>query len=418
MLLPFLAVLPWVGLALFVALRVRLPPELPPPGVRTMPDGAPGPGPEREWPLVSVVIPARNEEHNIERVLASVTGSRYAAFEVIVVDDRSDDRTGELARSQAAGRARRLEVVDGEPLPAGWVGKPWACWQGARRARGEVILFTDADTVHGPELLARAVTELLDEEASAVTVAGRQVMRTFWERVVQPQIFLTMTLRYFDLSRPFTRDRWRSAIAAGQYVLVRRDVYDEVGGHERVRGEVVEDLRLAQELVRDGHRLLFRRAEDGLETRMYRSLGELVAGWSKNVVPGGLQTVPPWARPLTPPVMLLSSVVLWLVPPVALVSGLVLRIVPPAAVVPGVVGAAGTGGLAWAGATVTVSVLFWGAVTRRFGAPWYLGAAYPLGAAVATWIVLRSWLRGGDVEWKGRSYGRDAGAPGGDHAGR
>ncbi len=126
--------------------------------------------------------------------------------------------------------------------------------------------------------------------------------------------------------------------------------------------------------------------------------------------------------------MLLSGVVLWLLPPMALVSGVVLRLVgsvgsvPAGAAPAGAVAAvaavvAGPGWIVWASATVGVSTLFWAVVTRRFGAPWYVGAAYPVGAAVATWIVLKSWLRGGDVEWKGRSYGGVAGASDGDRAG-
>lgn len=379
MLLPIALVLPWVALAVFVAVGVRLPRELPPAGEAS-----------EERPLVSVVVPARNEEHNIRSVLTSLSALRYPAFEIVVVDDRSDDRTAELARSVDPGRAERLVVVDGEALPEAWLGKPWACWQGALRARGSLLLFTDADTIHAPSLLERSVAALQTGGAGAVTVVGRQLMESFWERVVQPQIFLAMTLRYPDASRPFSPSRWRSAIANGQYILVRREVYDRVGGHGRVRGEVVEDLRLAQELVRDGHRLLLRRAEDAFATRMYRSLGEVVDGWSKNLVLGGLQTLPPWLRPLTPPAMLLSGVLWWILPPAVLAAA--------------ATGSLGTPWLVWSAGVVAVSLVFWCAVTRRFGAPWYYGAAYPAGAAVSVWILLRSWLGMRRVQWKGRDY--------------
>ena len=375
--------LPWIGVVLFVALRVRLAPELP------KHDELPGAGVAGD-PLVSVIVPARNEAHNIERLLRSVTAMEGVRFEVLVVDDRSGDGTGELARTAGPGRAERLEVVAGKPLPEGWMGKPWACRQGAERARGDLLLFTDADTVHGPHLLVRAVAELQAEQADALTVAGRQLMESFWERLVQPQIFMSMIFRYPDLSDPIPRHRWRSAIANGQYILFRREAYEALGGHEAVKDAVVEDLRLAQILVRDGWRFRIRRAEDALATRMYRSLGELVAGWSKNVVLGGLQTLPRWLRPVTPPAMLLVGVTLWLAPPVAF--GLAL------------IGVGPDGLLAWAAAVTAGSALFWAAVTARFGAPWPYGLLYPVGAAVGSYIVSRSWLGMDRVEWKGRRY--------------
>lgn len=363
--------------------RVRLP--------RALPDAARArallPAPP---PLASVVIPARNEEHNIGRVMASVISGRYPRFEVVVVDDESEDRTEEVARLFARGRAERLEVVAGEPVPEGWLGKPWACVQGARRARGDLLLFTDADTVHAPDLLTRSVAALVEDEADALTLMGRQLMGSFWERLVQPHVFVMMMARFHDVRCPLPPGRWRDALAAGHFLLFRRDVYDDLGGHEAVRGEVVEDLRLAQLLVRGGRRLTWRSAEDALATRMYRSLGELVAGWSKNVALGALLTMPSPLRPFVLPAAVAFGAAVWLAPPLALVAGLV--------------GAGGSALLVWASAVVAVSALFWAAVTARAGAPPAYGLLYPLGAAVGLWIVLRSWTRGTRVEWKGREY--------------
>ncbi|MGD2068878.1 MAG: glycosyltransferase family 2 protein [Gemmatimonadota bacterium] len=377
-----LLTLPWIGLMLFVAFRVKLPSELPPP------DEADAAGSTAH--LVSVVVPARNEAHNISRLLESLTRSTWPRFEVVVVDDRSTDGTADLARAAAPGNAERIEVVDGEALPEGWMGKPWACWQGAHRARGELLLFTDADTIHGPDLLSRAVAGLRRVGADAVTVVGRQLMETFWERLVQPQIFMTMALRYTDLRRPPRRSRWRSAIANGQYLLFRRETYLAIGGHEAVRDAVVEDLRLAQILVKGGWRFRAMRAEDALATRMYRSLAELVAGWSKNLVLGGVQTLHPWLRPFAPPALFLAAVLWWVVPPAAAVAGLAGVVAGP--------------WVTWAGVVVAVSALFWCLVTGRMGVPWWYGVLYPLGATVSAWIVLRSWLGMRRVEWKGRTY--------------
>jgi len=376
---PVLLALPWVVLVLFMVLRVRLPTAIPEhPASWSAP------------PLVSVIVPARNEERSIETVLRSLTASRYPAFEILVVDDRSDDDTRERARTVDRGGAARLEVIVGEPLPEGWLGKPWACWQGASRARGDLLVFTDADTVHGPDLLGRAVAYLDEEEADAVTLMGRQLLETFWERVVQPHIFLAMWIRYPALARPLRPERWASAIANGQYILFRREVYESFDGHRSVRGEVVEDQALAQGLVRSGYRLSVGGAEADFATRMYRSLGEIVAGWSKNLILGGLRSLPAWLRPIAPPLMLLSALILWLLPPALLVAALI--------------GTSGGPSLVWASCITGLSALFWALVCRRMGVPGRFGLLYPLGAAVGLWIMVRSWSRMGRVEWKGREY--------------
>src|SRR5215211_3229915 len=140
-------------------------------------------------PLVSVVIPARNERRNIGRCLTSVLAARYPRLEVVVVDDHSDDGTGDAAR--ALGDPR-LRVLENPPLPDGWMGKQWACATGAAAARGEVICFADADTAHAPDLLPRAVHAMRARRADMLSVIGSQEMGTFWERVVQPQVFAVL----------------------------------------------------------------------------------------------------------------------------------------------------------------------------------------------------------------------------------
>ncbi len=381
MLIPVLLATPWLALLAFLAFRVRIPRELPP----TRP-----PTPPSRAPFVSVVVPARDEAANIEACVRSLAGSAYPDFEIVVVDDRSEDGTGDLARAIGTDNARRLTVIDGEAVPAGWLGKPWACHQGARAAGGEVLLFTDADTVHGPDLLARAVATLLEERADLVTLAGRQIMGSFWERLVQPQIFLAMVLRFYDAEASVARGNWRDAIANGQFMLFTREAYAALGGHEAVRDEVVEDLALAQRTVRKGRTLVLRRAEDAFATRMYRSLDGLVEGWSKNIVTGGLQSMPRPLRPFVAPASMLGGLVLWLLPPVALVAALF--------------GAGGSGLWVWATTTVTLSLLLWTAFTVRMGAPFGYGFLYPLGACVSLYIFGRSWTRGRHVEWKGRTY--------------
>jgi chlorobactene glucosyltransferase len=405
---PFLLALPWLGLVIFVRFVVRIPRELPaaddgptPPGVA----GAPVP----DTPFVSVIVPARNERLNIERCLRSLTASRYAAV--------------------PAGNARDVRVIRGAELPEGWLGKPWACHQGADAARGELLLFTDADTTHAPDLLGRAVAGLREERADLLTVVGRQLMETFWERLVQPHIFLMMLFRFPSFEDTARNRRWRDAIANGQFMLFPRRSYDLIGGHAGVRDEVVEDLVLAQHVKQAGLALRIRGAEDDLATRMYRSLGDLVAGWSKNLFVGGRQASPRILRPVIMPLALVGQIGLWLAAPaVFLVTmGMVGAGVAGAGAVGAVaagavgmasVGAASVGGdalggptggvtaglLLWSGSVYALSALAFGLFTRQMGAPGRYGLLYPLGALVTSCILARSWMRGRRVEWKGRRY--------------
>ncbi len=337
--------------------------------------------------LVSVIIPARNERAVIETVVTSVLASAYRPLEVLVVDDRSTDdtaaRVGELAR-----RDPRLRLIAGEELPPGWYGKPWACLQGYRAARGDLLLFTDADTRHAPELLGRAVGALRETGADLLTIAPRQRCETFWERIVMPQIWLLLGVRYHP-ARVNRSRRPRDVIANGQFILMPRASYEAVGTHEAVRGDVAEDLALAQAVVAGGGRLHFAFAERLMETRMYQGLGALIEGWSKNVYLGGRRSFPeePVLRALVP-VMLALAFCFWLAPPSALVFGVLAGAPAPSAIV-----ATGLG------------ALFWCLICFGMQIPAIYGLGYPLGAAVALYIAARSTLRGRRrVEWRGRTY--------------
>jgi chlorobactene glucosyltransferase len=399
---PFLLALPWLGLVIFVRFVVRIPRELPPAADRPTPPGV-ADALAPDTPFVSVIVPARNERLNIEGCLRSLTASRYPAFEVVVIDDRSEDETAALATAVPAGNARDVRVIRGAELPEGWLGKPWACHQGAEAARGELLLFTDADTTHAPDLLGRAVAGLREERADLLTVVGRQLMETFWERLVQPHIFLMMLFRFPSFEDTARNRRWRDAIANGQFMLFPRRSYDLIGGHAAVRDEVVEDLVLAQHVKRAGLALRIRGAEDDLATRMYRSLGDLVAGWSKNLFVGGRQASPRILRHVIMPLALAGQIGLWLVAPVVFVVTIG-------------AGAAGAGALAgpsggvmsdlllWSGSVYALSALGFGLFTRQMRAPARYGLLYPLGAFMTTCILVRSWMRGSRVEWKGRQY--------------
>ncbi len=346
--------------------------------------------------LVSIVIPARNESSTIGTVVASILATTYHPFELLVVDDRSTDDTAAIVEGISDPR---LRLIRGEELPDGWYGKPWACYQGYRGAKGEILLFTDADTRHAPELLARAVGALMEEEASLVTVAPLQRCLTFWERVVMPQIWFLLALRYQPAAVNRAR-RERDVIANGQFILTSRQAYEAAGTHAAVKQEVAEDLALAQTFLRHGLKLHFAFAERLMETRMYLGLSHLIEGWSKNIYLGGRRSFPhePLLRGLVP-VMLIVAMLAWLLPPVVLLT----TAVDPnlAGLMPGALTATG------------LSAAFWVLISHGMQIPAAYGLAYPVGAAMALYIILRSIWRGGRrVEWRGRTY-RDKSVRGG-----
>jgi chlorobactene glucosyltransferase len=344
-----------------------------------------------ESPLVSVVIPARNEARNIALCMQSVLRSHYPEVEVVVVDDRSTDGTGIIAR-EVSRNDKRARVIEAPPLPDGWLGKQWACSQGAAAARGELLCFTDADTIHGSELLTRSVAMLRNHELDFVTVAGRQRLVGFWERVVQPQIFTMLALRYGGPGAVNRSARVEDKIANGQFMLFTRAAYDEIGGHEAVRGRVAEDLALAQLLFERGKRTMAALGLNLLSTRMYGSLGEIVRGWMKNIYAGGLDSVPFGAagRALLP-LGLLAFPCAMLAPVVVLVLA--------------AFGLVSSGALLWATSCTVITLAWWtfSYVVAARVPPGY-AFTFPLGAAVVAYIVLRAVSRGMRVEWKGREY--------------
>lgn len=331
----------------------------------------------------------------------------YPRLTVVVVDDRSEDDTAGLVAARVATDPR-LTLVRGAELPSGWFGKPWACRQGAEVAGGDLLLFTDADTRHGPELHRRAVALLRSRHAELATVAPHLECVTFWERVVQPHLAVLFGARYAGVLWRGTTDDPRKAIANGQFILVTREAYEAVGGHTAVRDQVVEDLALAQEFVRAGRRIVLADARDDLATRMYASLREIVDGWSKNLFAGMRRMV---YRPWLGPLLVLQAL---LVP--------LLFIAPPAALAAAVaLGAPHAAGIA--AALTALALLGWGLFLREFRIPLRYAPLFPLGAAVTGYILLRSLARGlGRIEWKGRTYDgthalplvRDE-APPGDH---
>jgi glycosyltransferase involved in cell wall biosynthesis len=239
-------------------------------------------------PRISVVVPARDEERDVEQTLRLLSAQRYPALEIVVVDDRSSDGT-RAAIARAAADDARIVVVDGSEAPPGWLGKPWACAQGAERAGGEWLCFTDADVRFAPDALASALAFALDTGNGGATLSPRLVCGSFWERTVQP--VATMAILAV-IAPPLLSQRpdVPVALAAGAFMLMRRDLYDRAGGHAAVRDRVADDLQLGRAIKRAGGLLVLGHGDELLEVRMYHGHRELWRGWRKNAaygLPGG-----------------------------------------------------------------------------------------------------------------------------------
>lgn len=340
--------------------------------------------------VVSVIVPARNEARNIRRCVEALLAQTYPAFELIVVDDRSTDATphllAELTRQQP-----RLKVIRGTDLPEDWAGKPHALMQGAIASRGEWLCFVDADTFAAPDLLAAALAAAQKHRADLFSILTSQELETFWERVILPLVFTALSFgfparRVNDPCQP-------DAIANGQFILIRREVYQAIGGHGAVRQRIDEDKALAEAVKGAGYRLILADGRAVARTRMYTSLAEIWEGWTKNIYVGLRDRL--W--------LLLFGATLGLIGALALPLWLVSALIW--------LGVAG----GWLPVIVALeALLLWAYLLyyrlqacRAFSIPGWYAFTLPLGALIFTAMMFASAfkvLSGRGVTWKGRRY--------------
>nr|WP_139088611.1 glycosyltransferase [Oscillochloris trichoides] len=342
-------------------------------------------------PHISILIPARNEERNIERCVRSVLTQSYPHIEVIVLNDGSTDRTGAILASIADPR---LRVISGGQLPPGWVGKCYACQQLGMAAQGEWLLFLDADTVAAPDLVAALITSAQARNLDLLTIFPFLELGSFWERVILPPFLalITALFPFAEMERPDIRPD--QVLANGQCILVRRSIYAQIGGHGAVRDEVLEDVRLAQAIRAAGGKVGAAEGMGVLQVRMYTNGREVAEGLMKNAAAGyrsgGGRSG--WAM-----------------------TGLVLEAFgPPAIMASGAYGVArGNAGVAWAGLlggglSLLASLALRATLYRRlYRQPMAYALLWPFGllsymiiAGIGMWRV----RHGHGVVWKGRRY--------------
>jgi glycosyltransferase involved in cell wall biosynthesis len=329
--------------------------------------------------MVSIIVPARNEELSLGACLESLVSQHRISHEIIVVDDSSTDRTQPIARSFPG-----VQVIEAGPLPKGWTGKNNAMAAGAKIAKGKWLLFTDADTVHKRGSLARALAEAEQCGAALLSYSPEQDVHRFWEKAVMPVIFAELARSY----RPREVCNPASAVAAanGQYILISREAYDAVGGHQAVAGNLLEDVGLARLVKASGRKIRFRYGGDAVRTRMYRSFAQMREGWTKNLV-----LLFPSAFRLA---LLRVMEFLVIFTATAIAGGTALQ--------GGALAAVGLGIVA-----LSVYGLFLIRI-RKAHFPCDANFLALLGLPIFSYLLLRSRLsyEQGTVSWKGRSYGK------------
>jgi len=342
-------------------------------------------------PLVTVMIPAKDEEGAIGDCLASICAQTYRNLEILVVDDRSTDRTGEIGQTfaEADSRVRVLTITD---LPEGWTGKTHALQVAADQARGDWFWFLDCDTRHAPENLAIVMEYARIQRADLASLLLELRCETFWESLVQPLAGIVL-MQSFPLFR-VNNDRDPLAFANGQYILVRREAYEAAGGHHAVRDRFVEDIYLADRVKALGRPIRVAIARGIGSTRMYASLGQIVRGWSRILYDAlGRSSVRLLGRLLDPVIFSQTGHVVFLAVLILLAMGRQDSFV------------LGLGALTLIHHALNYSVLkrvYRMSVPDSRSMGWY-----PVANLVIEWILIRSirMCLTGQVTWRGTSYG-------------
>jgi chlorobactene glucosyltransferase len=346
-----------------------------------------------EYPLLTVVVPARNEEANIERCALSLLNQSYPGqrYNVVVVDDNSHDNTAAIVRNIQADHPNLILAEAGE-LPDGWTGKNNACRQGAALAEGDWICFVDADIKAEPELLVTAMDFAVSRRIDLLSLNPFQELVSLSERLLLPAVFISIAVsmnfaRVNDPSRP-------DALANGQFMLFRRPVYDAVNGHAAVRDKIMDDIELARVVKGSGFRLYWLFGDELIRTRMYRNLAHIWEGFSKN-----LSEIMRNDNPLTAVLTALKSFLLGWMP-------MLLPILAWQALGPGgnpLLGYAALGLSAVALVALFASCLL---TVRALKIPYAYVLSFPLGFTLHGLLALGSlWKqKKGGRTWKGRRY--------------
>lgn len=343
-----------------------------------------------DLPALTVIIPARNEAGRIARCLAGLADQHLPQLRILVLDDGSTDGTADVARA-FTDQLPGLRIVAGPPLPTGWAGKCWACWQAAQLSNTAWLLFLDADTAPQPGMIATLMQYAVTHQLDLLTLLPLLELHSFWERVLMPP-FIGLIQATFPIDR-VNDPRSSLALANGQCILVRRDSYMAVDGHRAVRDSVLEDVRLAQTIKQAGYRICAVGGPELMRVRMYTRFSEVAEGLRKNAFAG--YRAGSWRSAWGG----FRQALLAFGPTLLMLSGTVLTALGLGA---------GRTLVLFGGGLLILTLAYWGYVVRRLNHLHPLWAIfYPVGtlcyfalAGRAFWTI----LRGQGVTWKGRTY--------------
>jgi glycosyltransferase involved in cell wall biosynthesis len=343
-------------------------------------------------PQVSILVPAKDEAHQIESCVRSILRQDYPNFEIVAVNDRSVDATGRIFDRLGAEDPRVRPVhLSHASIPPGWGGKSYALHCGLEHARGEWLLFVDADVELEPDALSQSLAVAVKREFDLVSLLPKFIGKDFWERLLQP-LAGAATAGMFAIALT-NSNQSRTAFANGQFLLVKRSAYDAVGGHEAIRGTLSEDVALARKLKEAKFRPRLSWADDFARVRMYEGLGGVIKGWGRNFYVGSHGR--PWRMIAAVLFILVFGFAMW----PALAWG-IHRLSHPGA------GWTGTkwivsAGLHWLTMTAVLIQMY-----RWSDNPWWNALLWPVGAGVLIGILCKSmWTCAtGRVEWRGTTY--------------
>jgi len=337
----------------------------------------------KEYPKVSILVPARNEEDLIEKCLISLLNQNYPSFEVIVLNDNSTDRTGMILES-IKKKYENLIIINGKEKPKEWVGKNWACHQLTQKAEGELYLFTDADTYHKEKTLVNAVNCFMYKELDLLTVIPKQIVKTWSEQFIIPIMHWSI-LCFLPIKLSEKLKTRKLQMTIGQYMLFRGSSYQKMGGHEAIKTEIIDDMPLGRLTKSLGYKWGIADGSDYIECRMYKNFKELYNGFSRT-----LFCVFNYNIPLFLWVWFFLALVA--IQPIVIIFLFLLNIEIPRLI------------LIYSILTLVVSYLLWAISIIRFKYPKYLILIYPISMIMILIIAIRSMYQTltGKIKWKGR----------------
>ncbi|MEX0662408.1 MAG: glycosyltransferase family 2 protein [Balneolaceae bacterium] len=343
---------------------------------------------------ISVCIPARNEEAVIGNLLQSVCNQNYQSFEILVLDDQSTDKTPEIIQSFVSEYPDLITHLKGKPKSKKWFGKPWACQQLADAATGEILLFLDADTQLEPDMLAKTGASFDSYSLDMLTVWPRQILGTFWERTVIPLVYYVL-VTLLPAIYVYRSPRWMPSIinkkfktafaaACGQCIAFTREAYDQIGGHQAVKQDVVEDVALAKRAKLSGLTLRMFQGVGSISCRMYRSEREMFEGLRKNFLAGFGKSLPFFVTAA------ILHFVVFVLPFITLVYSLIYY-----------------SPILFSFSVASITIIF---LHRLILSVWFIwnpvyGLLHPLGVLWYQWLgLIKIWdhLSGKKITWKGR----------------